>query len=136
MDNTRSAYDEVYVYSMGRPGFILQHVADARAVQTATADTKPIAIVFGLVGLYLYVERQFSGRQVQTAHTELARKKREWPTMYLPDERGSMTAVDVLAANSGPERDCAIGDWCKSVWTACIANRGVIIDLLKKHQLI
>src|SRR5207245_9270566 len=79
MDTTRAAYDEVYVYTMGRPGFILQHVVDAFAVQTATDGSKPIAVVFGLVGLYLHVEKQFSGRQVQEAHIKLGRRKREWP---------------------------------------------------------
>src|SRR3954447_25136885 len=115
MNKLRAAYDEVYVYTMGRPGFILQHVVDSFAVQTATADTKPIGVVFGLVGLYLHVEKQFSGSQVQKAHMELGRKKREWPKVYLPDGRGKMTAADVLAADAGPERDRAIDDWCKSV---------------------
>ena len=136
MENIRAAYDEVYVYTMGRPGFILQHVVDAFAVQTAKVDTKPIGIVFGLVGLYLHVEKQFSGSQVQKAHMELGRKKREWPKVCLPDDRGNVTAADVLAANAGPERDRAIDDWCKSVWTACSVNRGMIIDLLRKYQLI
>jgi hypothetical protein len=136
MENIRAAYDEVYAYTMGRPGFILQHVVDAFAVQAATADTKPIGIVFGLVGLYLHVEKQFSGSQVQKAHMELGRKKGEWPNVYLPDDRGNMTAAEVLAANAGPERDRAIEDWCKSVWTACSANRKIIIDLLRKHQVI
>ena len=62
MNALRDAYDEVYVYTMARPGFILQHVVDAFAVQTANQYTKPVAIVFGLVGLYLHVEKQFSGR--------------------------------------------------------------------------
>ncbi|MFN7924800.1 MAG: hypothetical protein U0Q16_32150 [Bryobacteraceae bacterium] len=44
METIRAAYDEVYVYAMARPGFILQYVADATMVQTATVDTKPIAI--------------------------------------------------------------------------------------------
>ena len=123
MENIHAAYDEVYVYTMGRPGFLLQHVVDAFVVQTATADTKPIAIVFGLAGLYLHVEKRFSGREVQKAHMELARKKREWPNLYLPDDRGSMTVADVLAANAGAERDGAIEDWCKSVWASCIASR-------------
>jgi hypothetical protein len=136
MENIRAAYDEVYVYTMGRPGFILQHVVDTLAVQTATVDTKPIGIVFGLVGLYLHVEKQFSGRQVQKAHLELGRSKKEWPKVSLPDDRGNMTAADVLAANAGPERDRAIDDWCKSVWTACSANRGMIIDFLRKHEVI
>jgi hypothetical protein len=136
MENVRAAYDEVYVYTMSRPGFILQHVVDAFVVQTATADTKPIAIVFGLVGLYLYVEKQFSGTQVQKAHMELARTKREWPALYLPDDRGSITVADVLAANPGPARDRAIGDWCKSVWAACMASHETIVDLLREHHLI
>ena len=136
LDHMRATYDEVYIYTMGRPGFILQHVVDAFAVQTATADTKPIGIVFGLVGLYLHIERQFSGSQVQKAHMELGRKKREWPRVYLPHDRGSMTVADVLAAAAGPERDRAIDDWCKSVWGACIANRGMLIDLLREYQVI
>jgi hypothetical protein len=136
MENSRAAYDEMYVYTMGRPGYILQHVVDAFAVQTATAETKPIGIVFGLVGLYLHVERQFSGRQVQKVHMELGRRKREWPKVYLPDYRGKMIAADVLAASAGPERDRAIDDWCKSVWTACSANREMIIDLLRRYQVI
>ena len=32
MDAMYAAHDEVYVYAMGRPGFILQHVVDAFAV--------------------------------------------------------------------------------------------------------
>ena len=47
--DVRAAYDEVYVYTMSRPGFILQHVVDAFAVQNATEDSKPISVVFGLV---------------------------------------------------------------------------------------
>lgn len=61
MDATHAAYAEVYVYTMGRPGFILQHVVDAFVVQTASDASKPISVVFGLIGLYLRVERQFSG---------------------------------------------------------------------------
>ena len=69
----RAAYDEVYAYTMERSGFILQHVVDAFAVQTATSDTKPIAVVFGLVGLYLHLEKHFFVRQFQKAHMHLGR---------------------------------------------------------------
>jgi hypothetical protein len=44
MDPMSAAYDEVYVYTMGRPGFILQHVVDAFAVQTANDESKPIRV--------------------------------------------------------------------------------------------
>jgi hypothetical protein len=131
----RAAYDEVYAYTMGRPGFILQHVVDAFAVQTASDESKPIGVVFGLVGLYLHVEKQFSGRQVQRVHMELGRRKQEWPRVHAPDDRGSVTVVDVLAASAGPERDMAIDNWCQSVWTAFSANRQTIISLLRDYQI-
>src|SRR5947209_12675924 len=123
MDTMRVAYDEVYVYTMGRPRFILQHVVDAFAVQTANAESKPMGIVFGLIGLYLHVEKQFSGHEVQKVHMKLGRGKREWPRVYVPEDRGSMTVAEVLAAPVGPERDMAIDNWCRCVWTAFGANR-------------
>src|SRR5262245_6010012 len=86
MDEIRAAYDEVYAYTMGRPGFILQHVVDAYAVQTASEESKPIGVVFGLIGLCLHAEREFSGRQVQKVHMEIGRRKREWPRMHLPED--------------------------------------------------
>jgi hypothetical protein len=131
MDTMRAAYDEVYVYTMGRPGFILQHVVDAFAVQTAKQDSKPIGVVFGLIGLYLHVEKQFSGRQVQEVHMKLGSGKREWPSINFPEDRGTMTVVDVLAASAGSERDVAIDNWCRSVWTSFAGNRQTIIGLLR-----
>jgi len=135
MDTMRAAYDEVYLYTMGRPGFILQHVVDAFAVQRVNDDSKPMGLVFGLVGLYLHVEKQFSGREVQRVHMELGRRKRGWPRVYVPEDRGSMTVADVLAASAGPERDAAIDNWCRSVWTAFGANRETIIALLREYQI-
>jgi hypothetical protein len=135
MDTIRAAYDEVYVYTMGRPGFILQHVVDAFAVQTANQDSKPIGVVFGLVGLYLHAEKQFSGRQVQEVHMKLGSRKREWPSIYFPEDRGTMTVVAVLAVPAGPERDMAIDNWCRSVWTSFDRNRQTIIALLREYQI-
>jgi hypothetical protein len=135
MDSVRAAYDEVYAYTIGRPGFILQHVVDAFAVQTANDESKPIGVVFGLVGLYLHVEKQFSGRQVQRVHMELGRRKREWPRLQVPEDRGSMTVADVLAASTGPKRDMAINNWCRSVWNAFSINRQTIISLLQEYHI-
>ena len=135
MEPTRAAYDEVYVYTMGRPGFILQHVVDAFAVQNANPEGPLISVVFGLVGLYLHIERQFSGRQVQEVHKKLGRTERRWPTIYFPADRGRMTALDVLAAPEGPERDRAIHDWCESVWNAFHDNREVVIGLLEERHV-
>ena len=52
------AYDELYVYTMGRPNFILQHVVDANIAQGAPAiNPPPIGVIFSLAGLYLHVEK-------------------------------------------------------------------------------
>lgn len=135
MDAMRETYDEVYAYTMGRDGFILQHVVDAYAAQTASDGSKPIKVIFALVGLYLRVERQFSGKEVQNVHTQMGRQKRQWPAINLPRDRGSMTAADVLMAYEGQERDHAVDEWCRSVWTAFHDSRQTIVDLLRQYQI-
>src|SRR5438270_13347095 len=100
-------YNQIALYTLahGDRRFIHQHVVDAFAVQNAGAGTKPIAVAFGLFGLYLHVERGYSGREVQRAHMRLAQRRKHWPGFELPVRRGEITAADVLAAEPGPERD-------------------------------
>ena len=135
MSDTPAAYDELYVYTMSRPRFILQHVVDAHAAQTVTAASKPIKIVFALVGLYLHLEKGFNGTQVQQAHVQLGRRKREWPAIALPGNRGAMTALDVMAVTAGAERDAAIDRWCDEVWTQFGDSRDVIVRLLAEDGI-
>lgn len=132
-ERLRDAYDQVYVYTMGRPGFILQHVVDAYGAQSATKTSKPIAVIFALVGLYLRVERQFSGTEVQKVHVVMGRTKRQWPAVPLPRDRGAIAAADVLAAPEGQERDRAIDEWCRSVWEAYHDSRPIIVELLREY---
>jgi hypothetical protein len=131
------AYHELSAYTLthGDADFIHQHVVDAFAAQRATPKSKPIGVTFALVGLYLYIERRCSGRQVQRVHMQLARRKRTWPAFVLPASRGVITPVDVMAAPPGPERDRAIHAWCASVWQAFSANRPVVVDLLRQYDI-
>src|SRR5205085_6003826 len=94
----RDAYDELCAYTLthGDPSFIHQHVVDAFAAQHADASSKPIGVTFALVGLYLQLEKHFSGREVQRVHMQLARRKRVWPAFVIPSRRGAMTAIDVM----------------------------------------
>jgi hypothetical protein len=135
-----SAYDELYLYTMnhsgGRSQFILQLVVDAQTAQTATTATKPMGLVFALLGLYLHVEKGFTGRQVQDAHIRMGRKKHAWPAIAVPKERGAMTADDVMPFPAGRERDAAIDDWCRSVWTAYADARAAIIGVLEQHRIV
>lgn len=134
-DRNRTAHDELYVYTMGRPRFILQHVVDAYAAQTATPDTKPMGLVFALVGLYLHVEKGFSGDQVQRVHMQLANTRRQYPRLPLPTSRGAITPLDVLSAPAGAERDAAIDRWCGSVWEAFRESRPTIVSFLRERGI-
>jgi hypothetical protein len=131
-------YDELRCYTLahGDPSFIHQHVVDAFAAQHADERTKAIALTFALVGLYLHIEKGFSGKQVQRTHMELARRKRVWPQFGLPPDRGSMTAGDVMAAPAGPERDLAIDAWCASVWNAFSGSHREVAELLRQHGVV
>lgn len=131
----RGAYDELYNYAKARPGFILQRVADAFTVQIADNNTEPSTLVFGLIGLYLSIELGLSGREVQRIHMRIARRKRDWPILSLPETRGSITVAQVMAAAPGLERDEAINKWCRSVWTAFDHDRETIIALLQEYSL-
>lgn len=117
-----------YTLSLGDPSFLHQHVVDAFAAQNANDRTKPITLTFALIGLYLHVEKNFSGKQVQRAHMQLAAKKRAWPLLILPRDRGSITVTDVMAAAPGPLRDQMIHEWSAAVWIAFAENREVLAD--------
>src|SRR5262245_20494405 len=110
MPSELEAYHGLSAYTLTHGGlaFIHQHVVDAFAAQHADDATKAITLTFALVGLYLHVERAWSGRQVQLAHMKLAQRKRRWPAWSLPRERGTVTAADVMLASPGSERDEAI----------------------------
>ena len=131
------AYDELQCYTLAHGGtsFIHQHVVDAWTAQHADSGTKPIALTFALVGLYLHVERRASGREVQRIHMLLAGRSRSWPSFPLPVARGSITAVKVLASPAGAERDEAIDDWCTSVWSAFSESHNAVAQLLLQHHI-
>ena len=100
MSAEEEAYHEVCAYTLthGDATFIHQHVVDAWAAQHASPQSTPIAVYFALDGLYLHVERHFTGRDVQRVHMKLARRKEPWPVGALPVARGAITALDVAAA--------------------------------------
>ncbi|MCR4375221.1 MAG: DUF5946 family protein [Acidobacteria bacterium] len=130
----QDAYDELQCYTLAHtdPAFVHQHVVDAWAAQHADDQTKPIALAFALFGLYLHVEKGLSGRHVQRAHMALARKGKTWPVFALPPERGAVTALRVMAAAAGPERDAAIDAWCAAVWAAFHESHRQVEEFLEQ----
>ncbi len=129
----KDKYNELAYYTLTHqdPSFIHQYIVDAYAAQNADEDTKPITITFALIGLYLYLEKGFTGKQVQTVHMSLARKRKDWPTFDLPLERGNITVEDVLEASPGKQRDEMIKKWCESVWQAYRGDHQKVADLFE-----
>ncbi len=95
MSTADDAQAELWAYTLGRgdAAFMHQHAVDSLGAQRADARTTPMQLTFALVGLYLYVERRYTGRQVQQVHAMLARRRPpRWPTIVppvsLPGRRG------------------------------------------------
>ena len=136
--NQKELYFELSCYTLAHPGpqFIHQHAVDAYAAQTAGESTKPITLVFALVGLYLMVEKGFSGRDVQRAHMRLAQKRKQWPRLELPENRGRINVADVIAEPPGEARDRALRRWCASVWEAFSLDRQAVIELVENESIV
>lgn len=124
-----------YTLSHGDPAFLHQHIVDAFAAQEASDTDKPIRLAFALVGLYLHVERKFTGRQVQLVHMQLGRRRQAWPTFALPKSRGAIGIGDVLGAAAGPKRDAMIHRWCASTWAAFKDQQAAIEALLDANEI-
>src|ERR1044071_10213633 len=104
-DEVRERFYELSYYTLAHsdPAFIHQHIVDAFTAETANRDTKPIAVAFALISLCLYLEKNYTGKQVQSAHMALARHKRAWPNFNLPEVRGEITATAVLSEQAWPQ---------------------------------
>jgi hypothetical protein len=133
MTSDQDLYNELAFYSLAHPdpAFIHQNVVDAFAAQHADESSKPIYIVFALIGLYLCVEKNFTGKQAQKAHMQLAKTRREYPRPPLPTDRGAIGIREVLAAPPGPARDAMIHNWCVAAWEAWKDSHEQIAALAK-----
>jgi len=136
MEISKEKFNELSFYTLAHPDtiyFIHQHI-DAYTAQTVDENTKPISITFSLAGLYLYVEKNYSGRQVQQAHMKLSQTKKVWPEFEIPVHKGGITISNILTAAPGQERDLMIKEWCVSVWQA-YGNCHAMVALLVKERL-
>jgi hypothetical protein len=129
-------YNELSFYTLAHPDtiyFIHQHCVDAYTAQHADSNTKPISITFSLVGLYLFLEKKYTGKQVQQAHMHMARNKKAWPSFTFPKKRGDISIADVISALPGEARDIMIKKWCASVWGSYKDNHEIIAALVETY---
>ncbi len=112
-------YSQLAFYTLNYAGpefFIHQYIVDAYAAQHSQETDKPIKVAFALIGLYLFTEKNYTGKEVQLAHMQLAKVKREYPKFVLPEKRGEITVANVLNIKAGKDRDEMIKAWATSVW--------------------
>lgn len=132
-------FHELSFYTLAHPNhtyFIHQHVVDAYAVQHLTAHSKMIKATYGLLGLCLYLEYGFSGKEVQNTHVRLSYDKSNWPNIHYPVEPINYSIMDILNVSEGNERDAKIKEWCEAVWQAHQVNQQPIRDWLKSRGII
>jgi len=129
----QALFDQLSFYTLAQPRseFLHQLAIDTFTAQNATTATKPIAVVFAVLGLYLHAERGFTGLQIQRVHMQLAPRRLPWPALRLPERHADLTVADVLAAEAGPERDAMIRRWCVAEWQAWTESRPAIAHLLR-----
>ncbi len=110
--------DKLYAYTLARDRgeFIHQHAVDAYAAQHIGAETKPVVLAAALIGLFLFVERGYSGREVQLEHMKLSNKMKVWPPFEAPKNHAGLTVMEALSVPAGAERDDKIKQWARAVW--------------------
>ena len=114
---------EVTAFGMLHPetlGRWHQTCVDAYAAQHTGPRMKPITLCFALNGLFLVIERRWSGIAAREAHAHLAKTvpHQSWPRLRKPDDVGSVTVLDVVLAADPEDQAVAIEKWGTSVWEA------------------
>lgn len=128
-------FHELSFYTLAHPSseFIHQYIVDAYGAQAANENTKEIRVIFSLVGLYLSLEKGYTGREVQLFHMKMAKDKIVWPKIELPVDRGSIFVKDVVAIKEREDRDKKIVEWSQDVWNSYQKQRQVIIQLAEYY---
>jgi hypothetical protein len=133
-------YSDLMCYTVAKqdPEFIHQHAVDTYAAQHAGGTARNITVAFGLIGLYLALEKGYTGRQVQLAHMSIAKTKKSWPRLEPPRQPAVVTVMDVLQAGTDAEKDAMIRKWMRAVWESWGDRhawvRETTDELLKTHK--
>jgi hypothetical protein len=111
-------YGELTAYNLSKNDLTFTHqlAVDAYGAQHSGGVTRNITIAFALIGLYLAIERGFTGRQVQRAHMELSKQRHNWPRLEPPNQVCELTVLDVLHAEPGEKRNEMLTVWAEAVW--------------------
>jgi hypothetical protein len=95
-----------------------QTCVDSYAAQHVGPQMRPMTVCFALNGLYLVLERGWSGIAARDAHGHLARTvvRADWPNFEPPSEAGPLTVLDGALSADLDAQGAAIEAWGRSVW--------------------
>lgn len=105
-----------FTLSLNDPDFIHQLAVDAYGAQHSGGETKNITTAFALIGLFLFFERGFTGRQVQLAHLRISKIRKDWPRFDPPSHQYPLTVMNILDARSDKTKIEILRKWAFSVW--------------------
>jgi hypothetical protein len=110
-------YHELSAYFIMSPDvtFRTQHAVDAYGAQHSDSRVKNIRTAFSLIGLYLAVELEYTGKQVQQSHMELAKRNIKWSSFIQPNQPYALSVSDVLGVEE-VKRNEKLMEWSKDVW--------------------
>jgi len=138
------ALAELSAYTLTRldAEFIHQHVVDAYGAQHggfqgSVRERRPasnIGVAFSLLGLYLALEKGYTGRQVQRAHMALGKWRKKYPPPGCSPERALLTVVDVMKAEPGAGREEMLKKWAAAVWDSWKAGQDWTRSLWKEFE--
>lgn len=121
-----------YTLSLGDPEFVHQYAVDAYAAQHPGPPGKPISTVFALIGLYLALERGYTGRQVQLVHMQIA--KQVWTHLPRPASPGELTVQHMLDTPESA-RLTQLRSWMQSVWLSWNAQHSWVREQAEPYLI-
>lgn len=107
-------YGEVVAYGYDHPkhlGRWHQTCVDAYRGQHVGPEAPQIAVAFALNGLYLVLERGFTGYEARKAHGYLASTVESWPRFTPPRSAGETTVLDIALASTPVEHARLVQGW-------------------------
>jgi hypothetical protein len=108
---------------------LAQTYVDSYGAQHVGPRMAPITIAFALNGLYLVLERGWTGLQVREAHGYLANTVDRWPTFTPPEQVGDLTVFDLSMASSPTEHIEILQRWAHMVWASWEHVHRQVIDM-------
>jgi hypothetical protein len=94
-----------------------------------------MALVYGLVGLHMTLDRGIAGVDVRTMHPRMTGTVAHWPDLSPPARRGALTVADIALAAGVDEHADLVTRWAREVWRAWGTTHHAIATLTDDRLL-